>query len=210
MPLDVDPRSALHGRLDPTTGIFYRAAEHPRIRTAQACNKCRVRKAKCSGERPICERCRIRGIGHAVHSKNDQRIQGMCLMHPSSTEVFNALRDLEPQKNHIVVHDAEHGTFEPTKDSITSEGGEGKGTLNEGDLPTFVVPRFLEGADMSQGRKWCMATDVVLPSLQSSSNRIVFRCFLGRPQHTIELRSIHVLREQRSFPGLDPLADDAD
>ncbi|KAF8431885.1 hypothetical protein L210DRAFT_2874490 [Boletus edulis BED1] len=149
MPLDVDPRSALHGRLDPTTGIFYRAAEHPRIRTAQACNKCRVRKAKCSGERPICERCRIRGIGHAVHSKNDQRIQGMCLMHPSSTEVFNALRDLEPQKNHIVVHDAEHGTFEPTKDSITSEGGEGKGTLNEGDLPTFVVPRFLEGADAS-------------------------------------------------------------
>ncbi|KAF8123887.1 hypothetical protein EV363DRAFT_1355009 [Boletus edulis] len=106
MPLDVDPRSALHGRLDPTTGIFCRAAEHPRIRTAQACNKCRVRKAKCSGERPICERCRIRGlvcqypieertrrggpssrIGHAVHSKNDQRIQGMCLMHPSSTEV---------------------------------------------------------------------------------------------------------------------------
>ncbi|KAF8123881.1 hypothetical protein EV363DRAFT_1354982 [Boletus edulis] len=98
MPLDIDPRSALHGRLDPTTGIFYRAVKHPRIRTVQACNKCRVRKAKCSGERPMCERCRIREertrrggpssrIGHAVHSKNDQRIQGMRLRHPSSTKV---------------------------------------------------------------------------------------------------------------------------
>ncbi|KAF8132793.1 hypothetical protein EV363DRAFT_1326419, partial [Boletus edulis] len=46
----------------PLDAFFYRAAEHPRIRTAQACNKCRVRKAKCSGERPICERCRIRGL----------------------------------------------------------------------------------------------------------------------------------------------------
>ncbi|KAF8123915.1 hypothetical protein EV363DRAFT_1089926, partial [Boletus edulis] len=55
---------------------------------------------------------------------------------------------------------------------------------------------------MSRGRRWCMATDVVLPSLQSSSNRIVFRCFLGRPQHTIELRTTHVLREQRRIPGL--------
>ncbi|KAF8132788.1 hypothetical protein EV363DRAFT_1326393, partial [Boletus edulis] len=56
-PLDIDLPHSLHG-------IFYRAAEHPRIRTAQACNKCRVRKAKgrCSGERPICERCRIRGL----------------------------------------------------------------------------------------------------------------------------------------------------
>ncbi|KAF8132761.1 hypothetical protein EV363DRAFT_1326264 [Boletus edulis] len=130
-----------------------------------ACNKCRVRKAKCSCERPMCERCRIRGlvcqypiegrahrggpssrIGHAVHSKNDQRIQGMCLRHPSSTEVFDVLRDPEPRKAHIVVHEAEHGAFEPTKYSITSEGGERKGTLNEGDLPTFVVPRLLEGA----------------------------------------------------------------
>ncbi|KAF8436197.1 hypothetical protein L210DRAFT_2473461 [Boletus edulis BED1] len=106
MPLDIDLPHSLHGALDPTTGIFYRAAEHPRIRTAQACNKCRVRKAKCSGERPICERCRIHGlvcqypieertrrwsrattgggpssrIAHAVHSENDQRIQGMPLL----------------------------------------------------------------------------------------------------------------------------------
>lgn len=36
----------LAGALDPTTGIFYRPPDHPRLRTAQACEKCRTRKAK--------------------------------------------------------------------------------------------------------------------------------------------------------------------
>ncbi|KAJ7457252.1 hypothetical protein B0H11DRAFT_212821 [Mycena galericulata] len=40
------PRITLAGSLDPTTGIFYRTPEHPRLRTAQACEKCRTRKAK--------------------------------------------------------------------------------------------------------------------------------------------------------------------
>lgn len=34
------------GSLDPETGIFSRTVEHPRLRTAQACEKCRIRKAK--------------------------------------------------------------------------------------------------------------------------------------------------------------------
>jgi hypothetical protein len=42
------PRWTLAGSLDPTTGIFYRTPEHPRLRTAQACEKCRIRKAKVS------------------------------------------------------------------------------------------------------------------------------------------------------------------
>lgn len=42
------PRITLAGSLDPTTGIFYRTPEHPRLRTAQACEKCRTRKAKVS------------------------------------------------------------------------------------------------------------------------------------------------------------------
>jgi hypothetical protein len=42
------PRWALAGSLDPNTGIFYRTPEHPRQRTAQACEKCRTRKAKVS------------------------------------------------------------------------------------------------------------------------------------------------------------------
>jgi hypothetical protein len=39
-------RHSLAGSLDPATGIFYRTPEHPRLRTAQACEKCRTRKAK--------------------------------------------------------------------------------------------------------------------------------------------------------------------
>ncbi|KAG6890651.1 hypothetical protein C0992_000221 [Termitomyces sp. T32_za158] len=56
------PRLALAGSLDPATGIFYRSPEHPRLRTAQACEKCRTRKAKCSGEHPTCKRCANRGL----------------------------------------------------------------------------------------------------------------------------------------------------
>ncbi|KAF9563472.1 hypothetical protein CPC08DRAFT_748926 [Agrocybe pediades] len=55
-------RSTLAGSLDPATGIFYRTPEHPRLRTAQACEKCRTRKAKCSGEHPTCKRCSTRGL----------------------------------------------------------------------------------------------------------------------------------------------------
>jgi hypothetical protein len=40
------PPWTLAGSLDPTTGIFYRTPENPRLRTAQACEKCRTRKAK--------------------------------------------------------------------------------------------------------------------------------------------------------------------
>ncbi|KAI9452339.1 hypothetical protein F5148DRAFT_512415 [Russula earlei] len=50
------------GSLDPITGVFSRAADHPRIRTAQACEKCRARKAKCSGEHPTCQRCLAREL----------------------------------------------------------------------------------------------------------------------------------------------------
>lgn len=32
------------------------------MRTAQACEKCRARKAKCSGDHPICQRCLERGL----------------------------------------------------------------------------------------------------------------------------------------------------
>ncbi|KAJ7038357.1 hypothetical protein C8F04DRAFT_1255941 [Mycena alexandri] len=56
------PRITLAGSLDPTTGIFYRTPEHPRLRTAQACEKCRTRKAKCSGDHPACARCVARGL----------------------------------------------------------------------------------------------------------------------------------------------------
>ncbi|KZT24339.1 hypothetical protein NEOLEDRAFT_1179332 [Neolentinus lepideus HHB14362 ss-1] len=53
---------AMAGSLDPNNNMFYRSAEHPRLRTAQACEKCRARKAKCSGEHPTCARCVSRGL----------------------------------------------------------------------------------------------------------------------------------------------------
>lgn len=40
------PSWSMSGSLDPTTGIYQMAPEHPRVRTAQACEKCRGRKAK--------------------------------------------------------------------------------------------------------------------------------------------------------------------
>ncbi|PCH32981.1 hypothetical protein WOLCODRAFT_159751 [Wolfiporia cocos MD-104 SS10] len=74
------PAWSVAGSLDPITGVFQRATDHPRLRTAQACEKCRIRKAKvcltvfrpdrplmcpdlqCSGEHPSCQRCRSRGL----------------------------------------------------------------------------------------------------------------------------------------------------
>lgn len=40
------PHGTLPGSLDPSAGIFYKTADHPRLRTARACEKCRIRKAK--------------------------------------------------------------------------------------------------------------------------------------------------------------------
>lgn len=89
---DPPPRITLAGSLDPTTGIFYRTPEHPRLRTAQACEKCRTRKAKvclfhmvssssclttvgqCSGDHPSCARCLARGL--ACEYAKEGRVRG--------------------------------------------------------------------------------------------------------------------------------------
>ncbi|TFK48009.1 hypothetical protein OE88DRAFT_1665018 [Heliocybe sulcata] len=62
------------GSLDPSNNMSYRSAEHPRMRTAQACEKCRVRKAKCSGEHPACARCVSRGL--ICHYAAERRMRG--------------------------------------------------------------------------------------------------------------------------------------
>ncbi|KAI0075705.1 hypothetical protein K474DRAFT_1366548 [Panus rudis PR-1116 ss-1] len=64
---------SMSGSFDPSTGIYQHAPEHPRIRTAQACEKCRVRKAKCSGEKTGCERCRKRGL---ICEYGERRMRG--------------------------------------------------------------------------------------------------------------------------------------
>lgn len=48
---------------------------HPRMRTAQACEKCRIRKAKCSGEHPSCQRCISRGL--LCEYSNSGRVRGV-------------------------------------------------------------------------------------------------------------------------------------
>ncbi|KAH8827347.1 hypothetical protein DL96DRAFT_1681129 [Flagelloscypha sp. PMI_526] len=47
----------------------------PRQRTANACTKCRERKTKCSGDKPICQRCAARGLV-CVYTKELKHRQG--------------------------------------------------------------------------------------------------------------------------------------
>lgn len=47
------PSWAMSGSLDPATGIYQTSPEHPRVRTQQACEKCRGRKAKVLPFSPI-------------------------------------------------------------------------------------------------------------------------------------------------------------
>ncbi|KAJ7620944.1 hypothetical protein FB45DRAFT_1032216 [Roridomyces roridus] len=67
------PGVAIQGSLDPTTGIFF--PEPPKVRTALACDKCRSRKAKCSGEQPTCGRCSSRGL--VCEYTKERRTQGL-------------------------------------------------------------------------------------------------------------------------------------
>ncbi|KAL6305716.1 hypothetical protein BKA93DRAFT_824821 [Sparassis latifolia] len=67
------PAWTLSGSLDPATGVFQRTPEHPRLRTAQACEKCRIRKAKCSGDRPSCQRCISRKLDCEYASERKMR-----------------------------------------------------------------------------------------------------------------------------------------
>ncbi|KAI0042372.1 hypothetical protein FA95DRAFT_1564382 [Auriscalpium vulgare] len=66
LPLDTSP-SSHSGKNWVMWGIGSREAGslNPRassLRTAQACEKCRTRKAKCSGDRPTCQRCLTRDL----------------------------------------------------------------------------------------------------------------------------------------------------
>ncbi|KAJ7481148.1 hypothetical protein B0H11DRAFT_1234008 [Mycena galericulata] len=57
-----------------------------RQRTAQACDKCRDRKTKCSGDHPVCKRCTARGL--ICHYSGQERVRGPTkarLRHAAST-----------------------------------------------------------------------------------------------------------------------------
>ncbi|KAJ7074046.1 hypothetical protein C8F01DRAFT_6552 [Mycena amicta] len=55
-----------------------------RQRTMQACDKCRDRKTKCSGDHPVCKRCTARGL--ICHYSERDRIRG-----PAKARLRNAM-----------------------------------------------------------------------------------------------------------------------
>ncbi|TRM59261.1 hypothetical protein BD626DRAFT_508752 [Schizophyllum amplum] len=68
-----------------------------RQRTAQACEKCRERKAKCSGGRPVCERCAKRGlICHYAQTGNRRHLPQLQVKLPAQPRSSSEL--LTPAK----------------------------------------------------------------------------------------------------------------
>ncbi|KAJ6531613.1 hypothetical protein DFH09DRAFT_1370436 [Mycena vulgaris] len=59
-------------------------APHARQRTTQACDKCRNRKTKCSGDHPVCKRCTARGL--ICHYSGRERVRG-----PAKARLRNAM-----------------------------------------------------------------------------------------------------------------------
>ncbi|KAJ7461568.1 hypothetical protein FB451DRAFT_1404800 [Mycena latifolia] len=55
-----------------------------RQRTTQACDKCRDRKTKCSGDHPVCKRCTTRGL--ICHYSGRERVRG-----PAKARLRNAM-----------------------------------------------------------------------------------------------------------------------
>ncbi|KAG6862044.1 hypothetical protein C0995_007174 [Termitomyces sp. Mi166 len=75
--LPSEPEQVPHGRPAPTPS--------ERQRTVQACDKCRERKTKCSGEHPVCQRCTTRGL-ICQYSSREPRTRG-----PSKARLRNAI-----------------------------------------------------------------------------------------------------------------------
>ncbi|TFK50750.1 hypothetical protein OE88DRAFT_173075 [Heliocybe sulcata] len=59
-PTQPEANWSMAGSLDPSKDMLYRSTQ-PRLRTAQACRKCQLRKVKCTGE-STCARCARRGL----------------------------------------------------------------------------------------------------------------------------------------------------
>uniref|UniRef100_D8QJE6 Zn(2)-C6 fungal-type domain-containing protein n=2 Tax=Schizophyllum commune (strain H4-8 / FGSC 9210) TaxID=578458 RepID=D8QJE6_SCHCM len=117
----------LGGPLDgPGGGIFYRSPEHPRLRTAQACEKCRVRKAKCSGDHPSCKRCQARGL--ACEYAKEGRTRG-----PNKTkkqQAAEAARAASTTSNSQSTTSNSQSRASNSQPRASSTSSEGKGAAN--------------------------------------------------------------------------------
>ncbi|THH28720.1 hypothetical protein EUX98_g5468 [Antrodiella citrinella] len=112
------PSWTMSGSLDPNTGIFQRAPEHPRVRTAQACEKCRARKAKCSGEHPACQRCRTRGLSCEYAPERKMRGPNK-VKRKSGIAVSNAASRRASVASSSAGSGSEDGMSNPSKPSLT-------------------------------------------------------------------------------------------
>ncbi|KAF8623567.1 hypothetical protein AX15_006336 [Amanita polypyramis BW_CC] len=69
-----------------------------RQRTSQACDKCRERKTKCSGDRPVCKRCTARGL-ICTYSCREPRSRGPAKPRPRAASTIElpsvAMHDLK-------------------------------------------------------------------------------------------------------------------
>ncbi|KNZ78450.1 Xylanolytic transcriptional activator xlnR [Termitomyces sp. J132] len=103
VPTGGDPGVSLHP--EPEQAPPGRPTPSERQRTVQACDKCRERKTKCSGEHPVCQRCTTRGL-ICQYSSREPRTRG-----PSKARLRNAISsaDLRSSPNpRVYSHGPQH------------------------------------------------------------------------------------------------------
>ncbi|KAA1469370.1 hypothetical protein DENSPDRAFT_600148 [Dentipellis sp. KUC8613] len=114
-----------------------------RQRTIQACDKCRDRKTKCSGTRPVCERCAARGLICHYSVSRDIRTRG-----PPKTRVrsISSAADMpSPQASRRPSDAAVAVGRRPHSQDF--------GTFPRSSSPTFHVPALQTG-DQPYERLW--------------------------------------------------------
>lgn len=100
--------AGVSGSLDPETGIFLRTVEHPRLRTAQACEKCRIRKAK------------VRSLALYLHSNPI-----LTPSHPTPSTVFwrtAQLQTLSLSRTHLRVRPGTEDAWPQQTETPTRSG----------------------------------------------------------------------------------------
>ncbi|TFY71865.1 hypothetical protein EVG20_g1143 [Dentipellis fragilis] len=114
-----------------------------RQRTIQACDKCRDRKTKCSGTRPVCERCAARGLICHYSVSRDIRTRG-----PPKTRMrsISSAADMpSPQASRRPSDAAVAVGRRPHSQDF--------GTFPRSGSPTFQVPA-LQSGDQPYERLW--------------------------------------------------------
>ncbi|KIY50728.1 hypothetical protein FISHEDRAFT_71052 [Fistulina hepatica ATCC 64428] len=112
-----------------------------RQRTTQACEKCRERKTKCSGDRPVCRRCTARGLT-CVYAKDRSRINSS----PNSREMrFLPIYARDPHST-INCHNLNHASSSRPcyhyQQKSRSSYGIGNYHAKPASLPTTPVKEF--------------------------------------------------------------------